>query len=135
MTYIRSMLDQSAVVWHSSLTRKNTNDLERVQKVAVRIILGKYYNNYNDGISKLKIEKVEKRRENMCLKFAENCLKNSKLTNIFPRRKNLHMMRKRTKTTFNIKMIKNKRFKKSAVPYMTKLLNKHYNDKFQIMKN
>ena len=100
MTYIRSILDQSAVVWHSSLTKKNTNDLERVQKVAVRIILGKFYKNYTDGISKLNMEKLEKRRENICLKFAKNCLMNSKVKNLFPKRINLHMMNKRKKTTF-----------------------------------
>ena len=33
LTYIRSILDQSAVVWHSSLTNKNRNDIERIQKV------------------------------------------------------------------------------------------------------
>ena len=34
MLRIRSKLEQSAVVWHSSLTRRNTDDLERVQKSA-----------------------------------------------------------------------------------------------------
>ena len=103
MTYIRSILEQSAVVWHSSLTRKNTKDLERVQKVAVRVILGKHYNNYKDGIIKLNIEKLEKRRENICLKFAKNCLMNNKVKNIFPRKINLHMMNMRKKTTFKKK--------------------------------
>ena len=40
LTFIRSVLEQSAVVWHTSLTKKNRNDLERVQKVDVRIIMG-----------------------------------------------------------------------------------------------
>ena len=134
MTYIRSILEQSAVVWHSSLTQKNTNDLERVQKVAVRIILGKYYRNYKDGINKLKMEKLEKRRENICLKFAKNCLLNSKVRNFFPKKINLHMMKKRKKTIFNNKKI-GKRYKKSAIPYMTNLLNKYYSDKIQTIKN
>ena len=30
LTYIRSVLEQSAVVWHSGLTAKNRKDLERV---------------------------------------------------------------------------------------------------------
>ena len=47
LTYIRSIVDQLAVVWHSSLTEKNKNDIERIQKVAVRIILGKNYTIYN----------------------------------------------------------------------------------------
>ena len=41
LTYIRSVLDQSSVLWHSSLSQKNIKDLERVQKVAVRVIMGK----------------------------------------------------------------------------------------------
>ena len=36
---IRSKLEQSAVVWHSSLTQKCKDKLERVQKSAFRIIL------------------------------------------------------------------------------------------------
>ena len=38
--FIRSILEQSAAVWHSSLTEENKNNLERVQKSAVRIITG-----------------------------------------------------------------------------------------------
>ena len=37
LTFIRSILEQSAVVWHSSLTKKNRRDLERVQRCAVRM--------------------------------------------------------------------------------------------------
>ena len=39
-TYIRPVLEQSSVVWHSSLTLENAYDLERVQKAAVRLIMG-----------------------------------------------------------------------------------------------
>ena len=41
--YVRSQLEQSAVVWHSSLTEENIADLERVQKTAVKIILKNKY--------------------------------------------------------------------------------------------
>ena len=37
--FVRSLLEQSATVWHSLLTKENTEDLERVQKNALRIIL------------------------------------------------------------------------------------------------
>ena len=73
LTYIRSILDQSAVVWHSSLTKKNINDIERVQKVAVRIILGRNFRNYNDGLKKLRLQNLNDRRGNISLKFAQNC--------------------------------------------------------------
>ena len=44
--FIRSQLEQSAVVWHSSLTEKNKNDLERVKKSALKIIMGDKYKSY-----------------------------------------------------------------------------------------
>ena len=48
--YIRSVVEQSAVVWHSSLTKAEQNDLERVQKVALRIILKEQYSSYLDAL-------------------------------------------------------------------------------------
>ena len=43
ISQVRSKLEQSAVVWHSSLTAKNENDLERIQKAALRVILRDRY--------------------------------------------------------------------------------------------
>ena len=100
LTYILSLLDQSAVVWHSSLSKKNSRDLERIQKVAVRVILGKSYTNYNDGLQKLRLKKLNKRRENICLNFAKKCLKNEKVKNFFKENKNLHRMNKKSKPYF-----------------------------------
>ena len=50
LTFIRSVLEQSAVVWHSSLVKRNKNDLERVQKAALRVIMGKQFTNYKKSI-------------------------------------------------------------------------------------
>ena len=41
--YIRSVIEQSAVVWHSSITKGEQKDLERILKVAFRILLGSNY--------------------------------------------------------------------------------------------
>ena len=46
ITYVRSVIEQSAIVWHSSLSKKNRKDLERVQKAAVKVILGENYYYY-----------------------------------------------------------------------------------------
>ena len=72
---IRSKLDQSAVVWHSSLTQRP--DLERIQKSAVKCIVGQSYMTYEDALAKLGLQSLEKRREAreaMCFKFAKQCL-------------------------------------------------------------
>ena len=41
--FVRSLLEQSATVWHSSLTEENSEDFERVQKSVVKIILRSKY--------------------------------------------------------------------------------------------
>ena len=61
LTYVRSVLEQKVVIWHSGHTDKNRRDHERVQKAAVRVILKTKYENYKEGLKKLKIETLEKR--------------------------------------------------------------------------
>ena len=48
--FVRSILEQSATVWHSSLTQENINDLERVQKSAIKVILQENYSSYKQGL-------------------------------------------------------------------------------------
>ena len=55
--------------WHSSLTKTNRNDIERVQKAAVKVIMGKLYTTYKNGLEYLKIDTLDKRREKLCLHF------------------------------------------------------------------
>ena len=81
VTFVRSILEQSAVVWHSSLSDENKRDLERVQKSAVRVILGYKYTNYQQGLNILNLETFNKRRTKLCLRFAKECLKNEIILN------------------------------------------------------
>ena len=39
--------------WRSSLTKENEEDLERVQKSAIRIILGRTFDDYSKALSDL----------------------------------------------------------------------------------
>ena len=104
---------------------KNKRDLERIQKCAVLVIMGKNYKNYKNGLKDLNLETLEKIRENLCLKFAKECLKNEKLKNMFVINKSKHDMKKRKKEKFKVKNIRTERYRKSALPYMTYLLNKY----------
>ena len=95
MLQVRSKLDQSAVVWHSSITRKNSSDLERVQRSALKVILGEKYQSYKDALRVLKMDSLEMRRQKICLKFAKQCLRHEKLKELFPRNERRHDMEKR----------------------------------------
>ena len=134
LTFIRSILEQSAVVWHSSLTLRNKNSLERVQKCAVKVILGEKYSSYENGLVKLNIQKLENRREELCLRFARNSLKNKKVMNMFPKNSSTHEMKKRKTKKFKLKLPKTKRYKNSAIPFMINLLNNDDEKRKMMMK-
>ena len=68
--FIRSLLEQSATVWHSSLTQDNSDDLERVQKSAFKIILNQRYKDYSNALKILDMNTLKERREPLCLSFA-----------------------------------------------------------------
>ena len=61
--FIRSILEQSATVWHSSLTEENKSNLERVQKSAIKVILQEKYKGYQNGLALLDIEDLQSRRK------------------------------------------------------------------------
>ena len=65
--FIRSLLEQSAPVWHSSLTEQDSAAIERVQKSAVRIILGNRYVGYKKSLQKLDLQSLNDRREELWL--------------------------------------------------------------------
>ena len=123
--FIRSILEQSCVVWSSSITNEEQKDLERVQKVCLRIILKQNYIDYATALKRTKLESLFVRREQMCLKFAKNCLKNEKTRSIFPLNKTNHQMEIRDREMFFVQPARTDRLAKSAVPYLQRLLNKY----------
>ena len=133
-TFIRSNLEFSSTVWHSSLSLADRQDLERVQKAAVKVILGKDYQNYEDALNELKLESLYERREAMALKFVKKSLGNSNFSQLFPLREVKHGMSARKSEKFFVIPSKTKRHKDSAVPYLQNLLNKDYLEKRQTLK-
>ena len=120
---IRSKLEQSAVLWHSSITQKCQNNLERVQKSALKIILGDNYVSYDNALKVLKLQSLKERREELCIKFADKCLQVPKLSRMFPRNLHGHDMKKRSSECFQVKRGLTNRLRNSAIPYMQRLLN------------
>ena len=122
-SYIRSILEQSSVVWGSSLTQENIADLERVQKCAAKIILQDKYENYNNAINILGWQKLTERRKLLVLKFAKNCLKNEKMQHLFPKNEKSHKMRTRYNEKYRVLHANTERLKSSTIPYLQNILN------------
>ena len=123
--FVRSQLEQSAVVWSSSLTGQNKADLERVQRSALKIILGPKYESYRKALFILNLETLEERREYLCLKFAQKCTRNEKTQQMFPLNEKMHHMKTRNKEKYLVQFANTERLKKSSIIYMQKLLNQN----------
>ena len=122
--YIRSLLEQSCILWHSALTEENSSDLERIQKTSLKIILKENYKNYEHALKTLDLQNLAERRELLCLNFAKNCLKNEKMRKYFPKNLKKHQMKTRNQEEFKIGTARTERLKKSPITYMQYLLNK-----------
>ena len=121
-SYIRSILEQNATVWHSSLTNENQEDLERVQKSAFKVILKQKYKSYNEACIILNLEPLYKRRQELCTNFAIKSVKNSSIQ--FNLNDKIHPMQTRNPDKFKVTYCNTDRLLHSAIPQMELLLNK-----------
>ena len=134
---IRSKLEQSSVLWHRSITKKSEYNLERVQKLVLKIILEESYVRYDNALKVLKLQwlqSLKERRGDLCLKFAKKCLEVPKLNRMFTRSQQNHSMGKRSTETFQGKRGLTERMSRSAIPHMQRLLNEDGREKRDICR-
>ena len=123
-TFIRSRLEYASTLWHSSLTVANKNDIERIQKSAMKVILKDDYPGYQRSLKVLKIESLVDRRERLSLSFAKKCLNHDKFSDMFP--KNNSKIRSRGKEKFHVNMANTERYRHSAMPFLQRKLNENF---------
>ena len=133
--YCRSILEQSAVVWTSSLTQENIEDLERTQKSFVKLVLPNKYktgenNSYENALLTLNIQTLEERRKQLCLQFAKDSIKHNKLKDLFPENEKKHIMNQGYQEKYKVSFANRDRMKKSSIIYMQKLLNEEDKQNF-----
>ena len=100
--------------------------LERVQKRALRIILGPMYLTYAASLSlkflncpPLTIE----RRKSLCLTFAQGLVKDNRLSHLIPQPKETRRVLRNAGVRRQQIQCKTERLCTSAIPYLTELLN------------
>jgi hypothetical protein len=67
---IRPLAEHGVAIWNSGLTKGQVIDLEKIQKIALRIILGEDYISYDVAYTLMKILPLEYRRTDLCTTFA-----------------------------------------------------------------
>ena len=121
--FVRSQLEQSSVAWHSSLTEQQKNDLERVKESALKIILWAKYESYQKTLNILDLEPLDQRRDFLCHKFTQKCMKNENTKHMFPLNDKEHNMALGKTEKFKVMHANTDRLKKSPIIYMQHLLN------------
>ena len=82
--FIRPILEYACPVWHSSLTLKLSDEIEAIQRRAVKIILP--HLTYDEGLSALNLTILFDRREHLYRSFYDKIITNpaNKLNDLIP---------------------------------------------------
>ncbi len=84
-SFIRPVLEYACPVWHSSLPNSLSDQIEHIQKRALKIILP--YQSYHESLNTLKLPTLTERRESLCMRFYKKiyCDTSSKLFELLPK--------------------------------------------------
>ena len=116
---IRPVLEYACPAWHSSLTQKLSNCIERVQKRALVIIFGSRTDVYEDYCVQLGISTLFERREMLSKQFFKSMLSPSScLHYLLPEPRDSTIIDKlRNSTQYSADTARTDRFNKSFVQY------------------
>ena len=118
-SFVRSILEYACPVWHSSLSILLSDQIEHIQKRALRIILPNM--SYQESLSMLKLPTLTERRELLCMRFYKKnlCDTSSKLSELLPH-PTYHQHNLRHARTIPLFKCHTKRFSDSCLPYCVK---------------
>ena len=80
---IKVLAEQGVIIWNSGLTKGQERDLEKIQKVAFKIILADDYGSYELALSFFGAQKLTDRRLQLCTNFAIKLYKSEKSEEYF----------------------------------------------------
>ena len=119
--YIRSITEQSSVVWSSSITEVEACALERIQKVALKIIYQNEYISYQNALSKANLQTLSQRRKILLYRFGVKTLENPKTLHMIRRNKPNKLLRKHEH--FTVDQARTTRLAKSTLNTIAHMLN------------
>ena len=123
---IRSICEMACQVFHSGLTKNQSKDIEKIQKRALKLILGNQYSCYDEACTLMSAEPLSDRRDTLCVTFMKRTVKGGLHEDIFmPRtgssmtRSNNNLIREYTCNT--------QRYFNSPLVYLSRLYNQTLN--------
>ena len=117
---IRSVLETNCPVFHPMLTQENKDDIERIQKIVLKIIMGYKYTSYEDACKTYMVESLNTRRSKICLSFALKCMQSKKFQHMF------ELNPVNTHEKYRVPFAHTSRYQNSPKIYLTKILNNYH---------
>ena len=118
---IRVLAEQAVAVWNSGLTKGQINDLEKIQKVALKIILGDKYYSYSTACHYFSLKSLSDRRLELCTKYAIKLYKSDRCEQFF----DLPKVNTRCDNLVIISQSRTKRCYNAPHNYLARLVNEN----------
>ena len=121
-TQIRCVVEFAVAVWNSGITKTQVAQLERIQRCALAIILADQFKDYKTALKSTNLEPLDLRRKTLCYKFALKSSKHPKFTSWFCLSDEKKINTRTKRERFKPVLARTKRYEKSPIAYLTKLL-------------
>ena len=118
--FIRSITEYCSVVYHNSLTHKQSNRIEAIQVTCLRVILDVNYVSYAASLEMCALERLSARRSKRQLAFSLRCLENEFTKKFFPENQS------NKKERFKVNFARTKKYLHSTIPQSQRVLNEYY---------
>ena len=129
MLYIRSIAEFCSVAFHSSLTVEQSNQIERIQRTCLKVILDEMYIDYPSALEMSGLDTLYDRRVKRCLDFYLKCVKHDKNRRLFTLNSNAGSFNVRNSETFSVNFASTSTYRDSTIPFCQRLLNRYCQDK------
>jgi hypothetical protein len=113
------------IVEFKTRCHQESYDIERVQRTALKVILGQSYTDYASALNRVGLDTLFDRREKRCLTFGLKCIKHPKHKRMFPLGETSEDVNLRVRNKFKVNFARKSTYQKSAIPYIQNMLNVH----------
>ena len=123
--YIRPLLEFAAPVWSSSITSSQKDNIERVQRRALRMIAFPQRMDYDQLLQTFNVQSLANRRTDLLITFGKSLLHSDRHRDLLPpTRIQIHQRTDlRNPNNLHIPRTRTQRYKLSSIPSIVQLLN------------
>ena len=122
---IRPLAEHGVAIWNSGLTKGQVADLEKIQKIALKIILDDNYISYDVACTLMNIVPLKLRRTELCTTFAIKLYKSPRSYEYFTPAEKLVNTRSEHQLLVEEKRSNTKRCQNAPHKYLARLINQN----------